>query len=124
MPAKTVLMAQQSQFRKLDIDDTVIDNFLTDEPNTEGLKKVFNENDLKHLLQSGRNIEALRFILDYAPTGVKDVHSREKIFKNVMQTVYSFKSGDINSAINNLTKDNLDTLMKYIYKGFEYPEDF
>ena len=35
----------------------------------------------------------------------------------------SYKSGAIESVVNTLTKEQLDVLMKYIYKGFEIPSE-
>ena len=35
----------------------------------------------------------------------------------------SFKSNDIEKAVQSLDKNGVDLLMKYIYKGFESPSD-
>ena len=40
-----------------------------------------------------------------------------------MRVLMSYKSGSIDSALQNLKSAQIDTLMKYIYKGFENPED-
>ncbi len=34
-----------------------------------------------------------------------------------------FKTSEIEKAINDLDKDAIDVLMKYIYKGFSEPSD-
>ena len=35
----------------------------------------------------------------------------------------SFKSSDIEYAVRSLDQNHLDTLMKYIYRGFEFPSE-
>ena len=41
----------------------------------------------------------------------------------VMQVLLSIKSAQMEEAVNTLDRDQLDILMKYIYKGFETPSE-
>lgn len=41
----------------------------------------------------------------------------------VVKVLSSFKSSDIEKAVNSLDKAGVDLLMKYIYRGFEKPSD-
>jgi len=41
----------------------------------------------------------------------------------VMQVLLSVKSTQIEEAVNALDRDQLDILMKYIYRGFETPSE-
>lgn len=49
--------------------------------------------------------------------------TQDKAFGIVLRVLLSFKSSDIENAIRTLDQPRLDTLMKYIYKGFEFPSD-
>ena len=40
-----------------------------------------------------------------------------------MRVLLSFKASEIEPAVKSLDHDNIDTLMKYIYRGFEFPSD-
>ena len=40
-----------------------------------------------------------------------------------MRVLLSFKSSDIDAAVRTLDQNRLDTLMKYIYRGFEFPSE-
>jgi len=40
-----------------------------------------------------------------------------------MRVLLSFKSSDIEGAVRTLDQNRLDTLMKYIYRGFEFPSE-
>ena len=40
-----------------------------------------------------------------------------------IRVMTSFKTNDIEPAIKSLDSKTLDTLMKYIYRGFEFPSD-
>jgi hypothetical protein len=41
----------------------------------------------------------------------------------VLKVLLSFKSSDIENAVRTLDQPKLDTLMKYIYRGFEFPSE-
>lgn len=41
----------------------------------------------------------------------------------VFKVLTSFKSSEIEQAVNSLDKNGIDLLMKYIYKGFEKPTE-
>ncbi|KPP70077.1 actin-related protein 3-feb complex subunit 5-like [Scleropages formosus] len=41
----------------------------------------------------------------------------------VLKVLSSFKSSDIEKAVQSLDKNGVDLLMKYIYKGFEKPSE-
>jgi len=41
----------------------------------------------------------------------------------VIRVLLSFKSSDIEGAVQMLDQNLLDTLMKYIYRGFEFPSE-
>jgi len=48
---------------------------------------------------------------------------QDKALQTVIRVLLSFKSSDIEGAVQTLDQNRLDTLMKYIYRGFEYPSE-
>ena len=41
----------------------------------------------------------------------------------MIRVLLSFKLSDIEGAVQTLDQNRLDTVMKYIYRGFEYPSE-
>lgn len=41
----------------------------------------------------------------------------------MVRVLLAFKSSDIEAAVQTLDQNRLDTLMKYIYRGFEFPSE-
>ncbi|NXA49859.1 ARP5L protein, partial [Nothocercus julius] len=41
----------------------------------------------------------------------------------MLKVLTSFKSSEIEQAVNSLDRNDIDLLMKYIYKGFEKPTE-
>jgi len=48
---------------------------------------------------------------------------QDRALQIVIRVLLSFKSSDIDGALRNLDQNQLDTLMKYIYRGFEFPSE-
>jgi len=48
---------------------------------------------------------------------------QDKSLHLVLRVLLSFKSVDIDAAVRALDQPRLDTLMKYIYRGFEFPSE-
>lgn len=40
-----------------------------------------------------------------------------------IRVMTAFKSSEIDGAVKSLSSDLIDVLMKYIYRGFEFPSD-
>jgi len=51
------------------------------------------------------------------------VYFQDKCFQLVMRVLTSFRTSDMDSAIKTLDQQKIDTLMKYIYRGFETPSE-
>ncbi|NXT47994.1 ARP5L protein, partial [Pluvianellus socialis] len=49
--------------------------------------------------------------------------SQEQAQGTVLKVLTSFKSSEIEQAVNSLDRNGVDLLMKYIYKGFEKPTE-
>lgn len=110
-----------STFRKIDIDQYNEDTYKEDE-NTESDSPPVNiDEELINLLAQGRHAEALTKVLRMAPLGSKDTVVRDSALSRVLQVLLSVRTSDIEGIVNILDPSLMDTLMKYIYRGFEYP---
>lgn len=49
--------------------------------------------------------------------------AQDRAANTVLRVLTSFKSADVERAVKSLDSKNIDTLMKYIYRGFESPSD-
>ena len=49
--------------------------------------------------------------------------SQERNFQIVLDVLTRFRSADVEKAVKSLSSDEVDILMKYIYRGFAYPTE-
>ncbi|XP_033122049.1 actin-related protein 2/3 complex subunit 5-C-like [Anneissia japonica] len=73
------------------------------------------------LLNGGKKQEALQAVLQNPPYGSKNETLRKMCSSLVTKVLSSFKSIETEKAVRSLDQEMLDTLMQYIYKGFEAP---
>lgn len=66
---------------------------------------------------------ALQAALKNPPINAKNQSAKDKAESLVLKVLVSFKSNEIEKAVQSLDKNSVDLLMKYIYKGFESPSD-
>ncbi|CAH0557686.1 unnamed protein product [Brassicogethes aeneus] len=111
-----------SAFRKIDIDQYNEDNFKEDETDQGGPQGP-DETEVNNLLKSGQHAEALKTVLSNAPLGSKSVQVKENAVNLTLRVMLSIKPSQIEEAVNSLNMDLIDVLMKYVYKGFEYPSE-
>nr|SVE70157.1 EOG090X0HLA [Eubosmina coregoni] len=71
----------------------------------------------------GKNIEALKNCLSNAPLSSRNQVLKDAALAIVMRVLMSVKSSQMEEAVNVLDREQLDILMKYIYKGFETPSE-
>ncbi|NWX18152.1 ARP5L protein, partial [Aegotheles bennettii] len=74
----------------------------------------------------GRTGEALRAFhtaLRSSPLHAKSQAAKEQAQGTMLRVLTSFKSSEIEQAVNSLDRNGVDLLMKYIYKGFEKPTE-
>ncbi|KAJ8409494.1 hypothetical protein AAFF_G00228950 [Aldrovandia affinis] len=72
---------------------------------------------------TGNLMDALQAVLKNPPINTKNQNVKERAEALVLKVLSSFKSSDIEKAVQSLDKNDVDLLMKYIYKGFERPSD-
>ncbi|CAK1603200.1 unnamed protein product [Parnassius mnemosyne] len=111
-----------SAFRKIDIDQYNEDNFKEDEAESSGPTGP-DEGEICALLNQGRSIEALKLVLNNAPIGSTNQQVKDNALAVTLKVLLAIKSAQIEEAVGNLSRDDIDILMKYIYRGFEYPSE-
>lgn len=143
-----------SAFRKINVDQYNEDNFKEDEIDSNGTTYTGPDDaEITKLLNTGKNVEALKLVLENAPLTSKNQQAKvrlssslnQKIMSNfdatkpkclffvfkqenarllTLKVLLSIKGNQMDSAINALNDvDLVDVLMKYIYRGFEFPSD-
>ncbi|XP_073941717.1 actin-related protein 2/3 complex, subunit 5 [Choristoneura fumiferana] len=111
-----------SAFRKIDIDQYNEDNFREDEAE-QAMPTGPDEGEVCALLNQGRYNEALKNVLDNAPLGSSNQQVKDNALTLTLRVLLAIKSAQIEDAVANLSQDDIDILMKYIYRGFEYPSE-
>jgi len=73
---------------------------------------------------SGNTLDALKVSLSSPPYGLDPSLESSKALatRSVMDVITATKSTDIAKTIQQLTLEEQDVLIKYIYRGFKYPE--
>ncbi|XP_030028411.1 actin-related protein 2/3 complex subunit 5-B [Manduca sexta] len=111
-----------SAFRKIDIDQYNEDNFKEDEAELSGPTGP-DESEVCALLNQGRYIEALRVVLNNAPLGSSNQQVKDNALALTLKVLLAIKSAQIEEVVGKLHLDDIDVLMKYIYRGFECPSE-
>ena len=107
-------------FRTVDVDLYNEDNY-KEEVDPEVSTDALDFNQLNSLLNSNKNVEALKQFLSSSPVGVKDPDTKTKIRDLAQRILLAVKKEEMEPAVSKMDKDTLDVLMKFIYAGFESP---
>jgi len=110
-------------FRKIDVDSYGEDVFKDEDLHETQATTNLNEQEIRKLVQSNKFAEALRKLLDSAPLTVKNAAVKDAATNLVLQVLLGVKTSEIDKTIEGLDVDQIDVLMKYIYRGFELPSD-
>jgi actin related protein 2/3 complex subunit 5 len=62
-------------------------------------------------------------VLNKAPLSTKNQSIKDRAVQTVLKVLLTFKSVDIEGAVRTLDQQRLDLLMRYIYRGFEFPSE-
>ncbi|XP_045521259.1 actin-related protein 2/3 complex subunit 5-B [Pieris brassicae] len=111
-----------SAFRKIDIDQYNEDNFREDEAE-QSIPAGPDEGEVCTLLNQGKYVDALKHVLTNAPIGTTNQQVKDNALALTLKVLLAIKSVQIEEAVANLSVDDIDILMKYIYRGFEYPSE-
>ena len=106
----------KSTFRRIDVDQYDDEKFKDDL--IEQDEKGPDEQEVNQHLMSGNNTQALKASLQTPPYQSKDSSIKESATQLVVRVISSMKTSEIAGALQSLNIEELDTLMKYIYKGF------
>ncbi|KAL5964316.1 Actin-related protein 2/3 complex subunit 5-B [Taenia solium] len=109
-----------TRFRKLDVD-----NFGQSTFDEEGVDDThLNPRDAYlFIFKDGKYEEAVRTVLDNAPVNSKDAGLKEAVAALILRGMSSIRSNQVGAFVDGLNQEQLDTLMKYIYRGFQKPAD-
>ncbi|XP_053211712.1 actin-related protein 2/3 complex subunit 5-B-like [Panonychus citri] len=113
-----------SGFRKIDIDSYNDDVFKDDDQIlSQSSATSLDDKEILQLCSSGKHYEAIRSIFDLQPQTSGDPLTKDLAFNLIMQVFLAVKTGDIDKIVDKLDTDQIDLLMKYVYKGFENPQE-
>ncbi|XP_058807520.1 actin-related protein 2/3 complex subunit 5-A [Phymastichus coffea] len=111
-------------FRKIDVDQYNENNFKEEDPD-QGVTGPTgpDENEILSLLSQGKHAEALISVLKSAPLGCKNQQVKDNARNLTQKVLLSIKTNQMDDCIAQLDRDLQDNLMKYIYRGFEIPNE-
>ncbi|KAH3838386.1 hypothetical protein DPMN_111795 [Dreissena polymorpha] len=104
--SKTV---NSTKFRKVNIDDFDPEKYADDTEEGEE--------------QGPSEAEALDVILRNAPVASKSQAVKDRAVNLAIRVLTTFKAAEIDGAVKKLDTQMLDVLMKYVYRGFEFPSE-
>ncbi|XP_025945613.1 actin-related protein 2/3 complex subunit 5-like protein [Apteryx rowi] len=108
-----------SRFRRLDI-DAYDENRFVEEPEEAAAAEPDAGPEVEALL---RQLQAFHTAIRNSPVNTKNQAMKEQAQGTMLKVLTSFKSSEIEQAVNSLDRNGIDLLMKYIYKGFEKPTE-
>eukprot|EP00091_Calanus_sinicus_P018196 TRINITY_DN4081_c0_g1_i1.p1 TRINITY_DN4081_c0_g1~~TRINITY_DN4081_c0_g1_i1.p1 ORF type:complete len:176 (+),score=67.74 TRINITY_DN4081_c0_g1_i1:76-603(+) len=107
-------------FRTVDVDLYNEDNYKEEFDNEVDTGST-DDNQINSLLNSNKNVEALKLFLSGTPLNNKDPAAKKSALDLAMRIMMAVKQSQIEEAVKDLDNDSRDVLMKFIYKGFEVP---
>ncbi|XP_069794312.1 actin-related protein 2/3 complex subunit 5-like [Narcine bancroftii] len=109
-------------FRRVNVDDYDENNYVDEEEGGENQLGP-DEAEVDSSIRQGNLNAALQAALKNPPINTKNQAVKDRAENMVVKVLTSFKSNDIEKAVQSLDKNSIDLLMKYIYKGFEKPSE-
>eukprot|EP01113_Clastostelium_recurvatum_P039187 TRINITY_DN595_c0_g1_i1.p1 TRINITY_DN595_c0_g1~~TRINITY_DN595_c0_g1_i1.p1 ORF type:complete len:160 (-),score=49.87 TRINITY_DN595_c0_g1_i1:88-513(-) len=73
--------------------------------------------DITKMLNTGKALEALPLALTDPPVNSKSADIKDMNTQIVLQVLNTIKEAQVDGAVNALNDDQLDVLMKYVYRG-------
>ncbi|XP_069729594.1 actin-related protein 2/3 complex subunit 5-like protein [Phaenicophaeus curvirostris] len=105
-----------SRFRRFDVDQYDENRFVEDDPEEAAAAEPEGGPGVEALPRTGNALRALR-------AAIGGRHGKEQAQGTMLRVLTAFKSSEIEEAVNSLDRNDVDLLMKYIYKGFEKPTE-
>merc|ERR1711915_923554 len=107
-------------FRTVDVNLYSEDNY-KEEIDNEADTGSTDVNQINSLLNSNKNVDALKLFLSSSPLGKKDPNAKKTTLELAVRNMMAIKQNQIEDAVKGLDNDSRDVLMKFVYKGFEIP---
>ncbi|KHN85126.1 Actin-related protein 2/3 complex subunit 5 [Toxocara canis] len=113
---------ENTSYRKLDVDAYDPEKF-EDNEDAETQAVGPDERQVSQLLQSMRLQDALKAALANPPLKTKNQAVKDRATALVTRVLTSFKTSDVENAIQGLDDGEVDLLMKYVYKAMDIQAD-
>ncbi|VDK59584.1 unnamed protein product [Anisakis simplex] len=113
---------ENTSYRKLDVDAYDPEKYEDNEDN-ETLALGPDERNVSVLLQNMRLQDALKAALINPPLKTKNQAVKDRATALVTRVLTNFKTSDIESAVQGLSDEEVDLLMKYVYKAMDIQAD-
>ena len=112
-------------FRTLDVDRFSEDNYKDDNEVIDTASPGANESlkQIEMLLSTNKPIEALNLLLCGSSLGIKDSIVRDASMDLALRVLMAIETSQIDGAVAQLDNERTDILMKFIYRGFESPNE-
>lgn len=108
-------------FRRINIEQYEED-FYEDEIVDNGARGP-DMNQVQSFISAGKPQEALKVALQNPPSSVENPNLKKSAAEIVLRAITSHKNSQIQASVDQLSPEELDILMKYIYKGFSLNQD-
>ncbi|KAJ3056738.1 Actin- protein 2/3 complex subunit 5 [Rhizophlyctis rosea] len=120
--------------RKVDVDFVDDEDAFVDENQTAASATLYSAeaesavdarvNDARRLVSSGNMPAAVSRVLENPPAGPYPQSLKDKNTAIVLETLLAVRPNDMPAIVKSLSSTQLDTLMKYIYRGMAQPEAY
>ncbi|XP_065829380.1 actin-related protein 2/3 complex subunit 5-C-like [Oscarella lobularis] len=119
-----------TKFRRVDVDELDEENFRDETDGVESSDDASllsqRESEVEGHIRTEptkNNVEALKAALHSPVTASKDQKLKDQAFQIVMRVLTLYKSSEMEKAVASLDNEQIDVLMKYIYRGFSEPSE-
>eukprot|EP00050_Salpingoeca_kvevrii_P005804 m.285736 g.285736 ORF g.285736 m.285736 type:complete len:155 (+) comp11434_c0_seq1:41-505(+) len=117
---------RSTEFRKVHVEDFDEDNYRDDALDDDGSIASdvrAREAECRKLIAAGDKAAALRAAVANPPRNTKDAAVKKMNFETVISVITAFKQNEVQPAVDALSPEELNVLMKYIYKGMTVPDE-
>ncbi|XP_004347830.1 hypothetical protein CAOG_04005 [Capsaspora owczarzaki ATCC 30864] len=105
-------------YRKVNVDAYDEDNYEDESQAVDNAAQVnARDAEVKKLLTGGNTEGALKAALADPPLDAKDQSLKDKSVASVLSVLTATKTADIAKIVGNLNPEQIDVLMKYVYRG-------
>ena len=113
--------SQSTNFRKVNVDELDEERY-QDDAGESVESSGPTEGEIQNLLNSKKHVEALSLLLKDPPFNAGK-EAKAARFALVLRVLTQFKSGEIDATLKGFAGDDVDNLLKFIYRGFSEPTD-